>query len=116
MTQFALCGPTTRLLRAWINDSERWTWDVSGKVQPFERPERYQARRIRDRLTIETMTEYAAALGLRPFDADFYAPDGFGAIVELTGWDCKQCQEVSLAQVQARLARGWHNPPSYEGL
>ena len=115
-TKFHLRGPIERYLQAWINDSDRWTWDVAGDIQPFERPELYQARRIKDRLTIETMTEYAAALGLRPFDADFYAPDGFGAIVELTGWTCPQCKKVSLAQVQARLARGWFTPPSYEGL
>jgi hypothetical protein len=89
MTQFVLTRPTMRFLRAWINDTSRWRWDVSGEVQPFERPELYQKRRIRDRLTIETMTEYAAALGLRPFDADFYAPGGFGAIIELTSWKAR---------------------------
>lgn len=113
-TLFHLQGPSERLLRAWVNDSERWAWDAFGEQQPFERPELYTARRIRDRLTVATIAEYAAARGIRPFDADFYAPDGTAIIVEEAKPLVHGAVEVSLEQVQRRLARGWFNPPSYD--
>ncbi len=111
--KFHLRGPVDRYLQAWINDSGRWTWDEAGDIQPFERPELYEARRKKDRLTIEIVTEYAAALGLRPFDAEFYAPEEFGAIVEIPEWKGAKVEFHSLAEVQERLARGWHNPSHY---
>jgi hypothetical protein len=110
-TRFYLRGPVERQLFAWVNDNERWTWDTSGEPQPFERPEYYRARRIRDRLSIPIMAEYAAALGLRPFDADFYAPDGAATIVELTGWNPPHLTSHTLDEVQARIERGWHIKP-----
>jgi hypothetical protein len=114
---FELYGPIKRGLMAWINDSDRWAFDTWGAPQPFERTDVYSRRRIRDRLSIELIAEYAAELGLRPFDHDFYAPDRIAALVELD-WSSRghPVRDVSLSQVQARLARGWHNPSSYEGI
>lgn len=43
------------------------------------------ARRVPDKFTHEHLAASAAAFGLRPFDEDFYAPDGRGIIVERTG-------------------------------
>jgi hypothetical protein len=60
-----------------INDGGRWTWDEIGSVQPFEEIAHYRAKRIRDRLTEEMLERYCKALGIRPFDADFYGQSGF---------------------------------------
>jgi hypothetical protein len=56
------------------NQCERWEWHEYGARFPFERPERYQARRIRDRFTDEMLEEYCAALGIQLFDENFYGP------------------------------------------
>ena len=47
------------------------------ETQPFEEPEHYKERRIRDRLTDEMLERYCAALGIRLFDKAFYGPSGF---------------------------------------
>lgn len=72
------------------------------------------ARRKADRLTAPIITEYAAALGMRPFDADVYAPDGVATIVEAHGRRSPISKDVTLARVQRRLAEGWHAIPDYE--
>lgn len=50
----------------------KWRFDANGTVQDFEDVEAYSRRRIADRFTPEMLVAYSAALGLRPFDADFY--------------------------------------------
>ncbi len=50
----------------------RWRFDANGEVQEFEDPEAYKRRRISERFTTSMLVEYAAALGLKPFDDDFY--------------------------------------------
>jgi hypothetical protein len=78
--QFELLGPeptewlnSVRAISA-ISDGGRWHFETGGQVQPFEDTERYRARRIRDRFTSGMLAEYCHALGVRPFDPDFYAP------------------------------------------
>lgn len=63
----------SRLISA-TNQCNRWEFDSSGRIRPFEQPERYKARRIRDRFTPEMLDEYCQALGIRPFDETFYGP------------------------------------------
>jgi len=58
------------------HDGSRWRFDASGTVQAFEHPERYDARKVRDKFTSEMLAEYAAALGVQPFDESFYADRG----------------------------------------
>lgn len=58
------------------------------------------ARRIPDRFTHEHLAEMTTRLGLRPFDEDFYAPDGQGLIVERT--DPIQSDESTYTLAQAR--------------
>jgi hypothetical protein len=58
------------------NDGGRWLFRDEGKPLPFERTERYKARKIRDRFTPELLEEYCAALGIRLFDEHFYGPHG----------------------------------------
>jgi hypothetical protein len=114
--QLVMNGPINRLLAAAIDDSYRWVWHAEGPIQPFERPERYRSRRIKDRLTVQMLGEYTSWFGLQPFHADFYAPNRHACLVEIRWNRATPAFDVSLEQVQARLARGWHNPSSYEGI
>ncbi|NKY39206.1 hypothetical protein [Cellulomonas septica] len=55
-----------------VQDGRRWRFDANGTVQDFEDLEAYGRRRIAERFTASMLVDYAAALGLRPFDEDFY--------------------------------------------
>lgn len=68
-------GRAIRHLQASDQDG-RWEFYQSGEPLPFEDLEAYQRRRVRDRFTPEMLEAYSAALGLRPFDADFYLATG----------------------------------------
>jgi hypothetical protein len=54
----------------------KWSWRVSGDPLPFERVERYDARRIRDRFDRSLLIEYLSAVGIHADDPAFYR-DGF---------------------------------------
>src|SRR5580704_2075416 len=77
---FILHGPDvvgdTNIVRGVevVNDGGRWTFDVEGAPLPFEEPEAYKVKRVRDRFPFELLDRYCRALGLRPFDEDFYLP------------------------------------------
>jgi hypothetical protein len=58
------------------------------------------ARRVQDRFTHEHLVEACRRLGLRPFDADFYAPRGAGLILERT--DPQAALERAFTLAQAR--------------
>ncbi|MDY7228848.1 hypothetical protein [Hyalangium rubrum] len=86
------------------NDGGRWVFDESGEPFPFEKVERYQARRARDRFTFDMLKEYLHHLGLSPFEEDFYLPDGApGWLVEKTGPVASTHQEYSLAQAREQF-------------
>lgn len=55
-----------------IRDGSRWRFDANGAVQDFEDVEAYRRRRVADRFTPTMLADYAAALGLKPFDPDFF--------------------------------------------
>lgn len=57
-----------------INNGNRWEFFQEGPEEPFEKPEYYTARRVRDRFTDEMLEEYCLALGIRLFDPEFYGP------------------------------------------
>lgn len=83
-TQFQLGGPEgeeplrfIRTISAHAEDG-RWSWDESGAVLPFERPQAYGARRIRERLTRNLLVEYLAAMGI---DVDEPTRYGAGCLV-----------------------------------
>jgi hypothetical protein len=56
------------------NDGGTWAWDESGPVQPFERIESYQTKRIRDRLSPELLIEYCDQLDIPMLREDDYGP------------------------------------------
>ena len=98
-------GPAQRVIAAQVGDGDRWVFTNFGDLQPFEQPRAYRARRIRDRLTSRMIADYCAALGLYPFEEDFYGPRGLlmEQSVEqyLPAFDPSGLVEKSLVQVQA---------------
>src|SRR5262249_42389236 len=58
------------------HDGGGWVFETSGDIQPYEKPEMYVARRVRDRFTPDLLEEYCRALGIRLFDEHFYGPKG----------------------------------------
>jgi hypothetical protein len=86
------------------NDGGHWVFDQFGEPFPFERLERYQERRVRDRFTFEMLKEYLGHLGLSPFEEDFYLPQGAPAwLVERTGPVLPTHEEFTLEQARERL-------------
>ena len=69
-------GGPERLVYA-INEGGRWTFLAHGTPQPYELVERYESRRLRDRLTPEMLVAYGRALGIEITDEDFYRPSGY---------------------------------------
>ena len=78
--QFQMFGPLpTEFLNyvrgvSAVNSGSRWEFHASGTEQDFEEPERYTARRVRDRFTSDMLERYCMALGIDPFNEDFYGP------------------------------------------
>ncbi len=78
--QFSLFGP---LRTDWLNYvrsvgvayDDRWEFFATGVEQPFEEPEAYEARRIRDRFTSGMLERYCQALGIDVFNPDAYGPE-----------------------------------------
>jgi hypothetical protein len=85
-----------------MRDGGPWKFLQSGNPLPFEDTTRYTARKVRDRFTYEMLVEYAAALGLRPFDEDFYLPPErpTAVLVEQEGGTFPNYREYTLAQAQ----------------
>jgi hypothetical protein len=68
-----------RAIYAGVYDEGTWQFDAFGRVQPWEEPERYEERRLRDRFDRELLLRYLAALGI---DADDPASYGESALIQ----------------------------------
>jgi hypothetical protein len=55
-----------------VRETTRWRFNANGTVQEFEDTEAYKRRKVADRFTPSMLIAYADALGLRPFDEDFF--------------------------------------------
>lgn len=82
-TQLWMMGPGgkpplmyIRTIAAYAEDGH-WSWRTDGQLQLFERPERYTARRVRDRFDRGLLVDYLATIGIRVDDLGFYG-EGFG--------------------------------------
>ncbi len=53
-----------RTIDAGVFDEGGWSFDALGPEQPYEEPERYRRRLIRDRFTREMLPRYLEALGI----------------------------------------------------
>lgn len=107
--QFELFAPEPR---EWLNyeraigasnDGGKWVFINEGALLPFEMPERYKAKRIRDRFTDEMLEDYCRALGIELFHADFYGPKGL--LVEIG--DRLPPEHVPLTLAEARQSIGF---------
>ena len=107
-TLFALYGPTNT---DWLNrirsvnvsnDVGGWTFEEGGEVQPFEEPEAYKNRKIRDRFTFEMLERYCRALGIELNHDDFYGPRCF--TVRTTGQKHRSELAMTIADARAHLA------------
>lgn len=98
-------------LRLFWDEAGRWEWQstfmTGGKTAPAEVfPEPLgvvgdpSARRKPDRLTHEHLRAACEKLGLFPFDADFYAPDGRGLILERGDAAAAELPGYTLAQAR----------------
>lgn len=83
------------------NDGGKWRFDLGGEPLPFEQPERYQARQIRDRFTPELLEEYLMALGINLFQEQFYTTAEVAHLISKVGPCANGLEEFSLQQVQA---------------
>lgn len=105
--QFELFGPLpTHFLNyvrtlSVIRDGKRWRFDATGTVQAFEDTAAYSRRRARDRFTPEMLRDYARALGLRPFDDDFYP--GPSVLVRNPSSSAPGYSPLSIAEAQRRI-------------
>jgi hypothetical protein len=88
-----------------VNDGGRWVFDVGGVQLPFERPEAYLARKVRDRFTFDLLRDYLAHLGVRAFEEAFYAPAEKppSLLVERHGPTAPGAGEATLEDVRRRL-------------
>lgn len=83
------------------NDGGRWVFGQSGEPFAFEKQERYQAKRVKDRFTFDMLKEYLHHLGLSPFEEDFYLPEGRPAwLVERRGPVSPRHKDFTLAQAR----------------
>jgi hypothetical protein len=60
-----------------MNDGGPWKFHTVGDPLPFEQTERYEAKKIRDRFTVDMLEEYCRAIGVEVFDEEFYGPRGY---------------------------------------
>ena len=88
---------------AQFESLRRWDFVNEGDPLPFEDTTTYTAHRVPDRFTQPMLIDYAAALGLRPFDDDFYAPDHTAVMVEDTNPPAPD--ELGLTLAAARSGR-----------
>jgi hypothetical protein len=55
-------------------------------VHPFEEPELYQLRTIRDRLPVQALNRYCARLGIIRHDPDAFRPDACLVSADTSKW------------------------------
>lgn len=84
-----------------VQDGAKWRFDANGTIQDFEDVEAYARRKVADRFTPSMLVDYADALGLRPFDDDFFP--GPSALVTNPSTLPSGARALSL-----REARHWH--------
>lgn len=110
--QFELYGPVGNPLNyvrviSLAQDGARWSFDndVEEPVLDFEEVEAYTSRKVRDRFTLDMLKRYSAALGLHPFDPEFYP----GPSILVTNASELQTSKTSLTLAEVRERRGLGN-------
>jgi len=107
--QFGLYGPegeppgnAIRVVYA-ANDGGPWEFGTFGKLLPFENTERYMARRVKDRFTLEMLRDYLQELDIRAFEEEFYLPpdNNTAMLLERTDARLRNLNEYTLAEARA---------------
>jgi hypothetical protein len=78
----------------------RCSFHAGGEPLEFEQPERYQARRVRDRFTPEVLHEYLGALGIR-LCPDFFEVAAGAILISKEGPCAPDMEEYTFAEAQA---------------
>jgi hypothetical protein len=105
--RFTLSGPikTDSLNRvrhvSAMNDGGKWVFDAEGEEQPYEQPNKYAARKIADRFTLEMLESYCSALQINLFDSNFYGPKGL--LVHQLSKFPHTSPQMSISEANARL-------------
>jgi hypothetical protein len=85
-----------------MNDGGKWIFDQQGEPLPFERPEQYRARGVRDRFTFDLLDEYLRAIGIRAFDETAFSDEA--VMIERLGVQAPGMRQYTLAET--RLTAG----------
>ena len=93
----------TRSIAA-TRDGDRWSWDIEGKRLPFEKIETYSHKRIKDRFPSDLAIEYCLAVGINPFDENFYGRSG--VLVENLMIAGSKCRTETYEQARSRFKVG----------
>jgi hypothetical protein len=103
---FAIYGPNktdwlNRIRSVSVtNDVSGWRFAAEGEVQPYEKTENYRKRNIVDRFSQEMLESYCAALGIEPFNPDFY---GEQSLLVQTKRESSRGLSMSIAEARSRL-------------
>jgi hypothetical protein len=84
-----------------IRDGSRWRFDANGTVQDFEDTNAYSQRKIADRFSPQHLSDYATALGLRPWDLDFYP--GSSVLITNPATPPDQAWVLTISETQRRI-------------
>jgi hypothetical protein len=87
-----------RVVDVGTDDNGRTVFTATGSPQPFEAVEAYGARRVRDRFTPAMLEAYCRALGIQPFDPEFFGHE----CVLITSRDWRPDIRFTVAEQQAR--------------
>lgn len=88
-------------VKVQVSDSGRWELTEPDEEWPLPDPLERSARRTQDKFSRAALLRVTESLGIRLHDEDFYAPDGWGVLVELVRGRRVPGQDRTLAQAQA---------------
>lgn len=102
----------------WLNQlhtislsfDSRWSFKTTGIVQPFEKLEHYQAKRVKDRFSARLLEDYCKALGLRVFDGDFFGPAAL--LIDIRDPLPDDYESITLAEAREQLGLSTDDPVS----
>lgn len=101
---FQLWSPAGNRSVVCANDGGKWVFEASGDPLGFEITDAYHDRHVRNRFQPDALLAYAKALGLSPFDEDFYdAATRDAMLIEKIGPLAPKAREISLDEARARF-------------
>lgn len=80
---------------ACVFDGRKWIFTQNGDVQSFENCDHYKNRLIKDKFTLEIMSDYLKSMGILAFSDEFYMSDR-GVLIEKFGPSANGVERYSL--------------------